>query len=310
MFKKRIEWIDMAKGYGMILVVVAHLTIGNNINIWINSFHMPLFFMLSGYVFSDKNNFPTFLKKKCKSLLLPYLCLGIPVVIFDCVYYSIHHTFTLEYWLTAFWKYIVQIRQYTLWFLAVLFFLNIIFYCAKKILKKNLLLAVFSIASFILGLIYYKLGGPNLPWNIDAAFMALPFFFIGYFYKCNHEKIDKFLNTRKRLIFLSVPCLIINCVFCFLSYNLSGKMFNMFDSTYGIVPLTFIGACAGAFSVILISKLSVFKSIQYVGRNTLLYFAWHQAIFMPLSVDFFAVFGISITNNSSSIDAAVLYFFN
>lgn len=208
------------------------------------------------------------------------------MVIFDCIYYSIHNTFSLEYWLTTFWKFIVQNRQYTLWFLATLFFLNIIFYCAKKLFKTNLALAIFSVAIYIIGLIYYKLGGPSLPWNIDAAFMSIPFFYIGYFYKCNYEKIDKFLNSRKRLIFLSVPCLILNFAFCFISYNTTGKMFNMFDSTYGIAPLTFIGACLGSFSVILLAKLSTFKSIQYIGKNSLIYFAWHQAILMPLSVDF------------------------
>lgn len=38
----RIEWLDMAKGYGIILVIFAHFGVplwGT----WIYSFHMPLF---------------------------------------------------------------------------------------------------------------------------------------------------------------------------------------------------------------------------------------------------------------------------
>ena len=45
----RVEWIDAAKGIGIILVVLGHIwLIGPGQKI-INSFHMPLFFFLSGY---------------------------------------------------------------------------------------------------------------------------------------------------------------------------------------------------------------------------------------------------------------------
>ena len=54
----RIEWIDIAKGIGIILVVIGHnFSDGENIiylRKWIYSFHMPLFFLLSGILFSAK----------------------------------------------------------------------------------------------------------------------------------------------------------------------------------------------------------------------------------------------------------------
>ena len=71
--KKRITWIDMAKGYGIILVILGHLKF-DMFRDWIFTFHMPLFFFLSGYVFSTKYDFVTFLKRKCRSMILPYLC--------------------------------------------------------------------------------------------------------------------------------------------------------------------------------------------------------------------------------------------
>ena len=49
---KRISWIDMAKGYGTILVIFAHIHYGG-LRTWIYTFHMPLFFFLSGYVFKE-----------------------------------------------------------------------------------------------------------------------------------------------------------------------------------------------------------------------------------------------------------------
>ena len=77
----RISWIDMAKGYGTILVIYAHLGQGS-LWTWMYSFHLPLFFFLSGYVFSTKHNFGNFILRKVKSIIVPYFCLGIPMVAF------------------------------------------------------------------------------------------------------------------------------------------------------------------------------------------------------------------------------------
>ncbi|MBP9989017.1 MAG: acyltransferase family protein, partial [Ruminococcus sp.] len=80
--KKRIDWIDMAKGYGMILVIIGHIVADKGIAFrLISSFHMPLFFVLSGYLFSNKKTFKEFFIKKVKSLVVPYFCLCIPLII-------------------------------------------------------------------------------------------------------------------------------------------------------------------------------------------------------------------------------------
>ena len=54
----RIEWIDIAKGFGILLVILGHTIAYDCSHIVYNSiysFHMPLFFFLSG-VMSKKEN--------------------------------------------------------------------------------------------------------------------------------------------------------------------------------------------------------------------------------------------------------------
>jgi fucose 4-O-acetylase-like acetyltransferase len=69
---KRIEWIDLSKGIGMVLVILGHcVCFGGNIHNIVFSFHMPLFFILSGIVFG--NNQKNFVLKKAKALLVPYV---------------------------------------------------------------------------------------------------------------------------------------------------------------------------------------------------------------------------------------------
>lgn len=58
MGKERIEYIDIAKGTGIILMVLGHIpAFSNNYKFaykFIYAFHMPLFFIISGYLFAYK----------------------------------------------------------------------------------------------------------------------------------------------------------------------------------------------------------------------------------------------------------------
>lgn len=51
--KKRILWIDYAKAFAMFFVVIGHVNSGNYLTNWIYSFHMPLFFFLSGITLNE-----------------------------------------------------------------------------------------------------------------------------------------------------------------------------------------------------------------------------------------------------------------
>ena len=44
--KKRIEWVDIAKGIAILLMVIGHEVPSGLLYVFIFSFHMPLFFIL------------------------------------------------------------------------------------------------------------------------------------------------------------------------------------------------------------------------------------------------------------------------
>ena len=50
--KERLDWIDIAKEFGIILVIVGHCLCGNNLSYLIFSFHMPLFFVIDGIFYT------------------------------------------------------------------------------------------------------------------------------------------------------------------------------------------------------------------------------------------------------------------
>lgn len=46
--------LDVIKGVGILLVVVGHTSCPDVLKTWIYSFHMPLFFMVAGYLFNER----------------------------------------------------------------------------------------------------------------------------------------------------------------------------------------------------------------------------------------------------------------
>jgi len=74
---QRIEYIDLAKGFCIIFVVMLHISNYYDIDFWlthkITAFRIPLYYFLSGVFFKSYNGFLNFLKKKTNKLLIPFL---------------------------------------------------------------------------------------------------------------------------------------------------------------------------------------------------------------------------------------------
>ena len=68
--EERIRYFDIAKGLSMIAIVAGHM--GNSpINQFVFTFHVPIFFLISGYFMKPMDDIP-FIKRKAKQLFLPY----------------------------------------------------------------------------------------------------------------------------------------------------------------------------------------------------------------------------------------------
>ena len=297
---KRLDWIDIAKGYGIVLVILAHLNKWS-FNNYIYSFHLPLFFFLSGYVFKVNNNFVDFLIKKIKGLLVPYFLLGIPMVLFIALY-NLKGLKGIKYYSI---QLLIQKRQFTIWFLTGLFILNVLFYFVEKLFKKDVCIFIVSVIMAGLGLFYYKNGGLALPWNMDVSFTAMPFFAGGFICKNNKDKIDDLLSKKNDWLFIILFALI-NLVLTYINIKLSGSTLEMYFNVYGQPIITYLAAFAGIFVVVLISKKFENRIIKYIGRNSLIYFAWHQTIFMPIVDDIFILLKLDVFEPFSTVGSIVI----
>ncbi len=81
--KKRILWLDAARGIAVLLVVLGHLFEESPVYRFafpahhvVYSFHMALFFILSGLTFADRETrFFRFVARRARTILLPYVVL-------------------------------------------------------------------------------------------------------------------------------------------------------------------------------------------------------------------------------------------
>ncbi len=92
MEKTRLTYLDMAKGIGIVLVVLGHSTLtSDGVQAYLTAFHMPLFFVISGILLwvqrQEEKPVWDFLVRKCRTVLVPYfsfslLAIGVELLLF------------------------------------------------------------------------------------------------------------------------------------------------------------------------------------------------------------------------------------
>jgi fucose 4-O-acetylase-like acetyltransferase len=267
---QRIIWIDIAKAFGIFLVVVGHvISSGNIISDWIYSFHMPLFFFLSGICFSKKISYPRFVVRKIKSLVLPYIYVGILISLFELYFQSfnvlskqISHNF---------------FNYGAMWFIPILFITEVIFYPISKIHDKYLY--CFTLLIFaIIGYLLFKFSIIS-PMSLTSVFAATLFYGIGYVSKNTINLL--FGKTYFIIIFFVTHILLL-----FLSDSTIGMMSNtipqpLYNYTAAMTGLLFFCMLSHFFSTHLLKEY--INVILYVGQNTLIILCFHM-IFIKYSV--------------------------
>jgi len=271
--KIRYLWIDMLKGFGMLLVLIGHNSLTpEGVNNYVYSFHVPLFFFMSGMV-SDfkKGNFIGFLKKKFKQLIIPYFSFGIVFLVYMFFIGSrfgsdannnitiLDYCKGLLYGNGNFWP---------IWFLTALFSGNIVVYLAFKIVYNDYLLLLISIIVFFVTNQFIK-SDFYLPYELSIVFGTSFFIIAGNFIKKYLSKINTLKNNYKFVI-----CLFFLSIGFFLS-TLNGRvdMNSMkFNNDYLFIASSLFSICG---FILLFSLLPVVKSLMYVGKNSLIILCLH-----------------------------------
>ncbi len=183
----RLSYIDLAKAVGIFLMVLCHGVVPAGFDHWVHAFHMPLFFLVSGWCFSANRhpNFGKFIQSRAKSLLLPYLFWSVVIFFGWQLFYQITNPAKC-YPLTGFLYHAgYNNAAYSpfcavQWFLTCMFFTQVLALITLKLTKEKplpTLLAAMGLGALGWGCSYLPL---RLPLSLDVAFMACLFFLFGW----------------------------------------------------------------------------------------------------------------------------------
>jgi len=275
----RASFLDIAKGIGIILVVLGHtFSLPHLLYHTIYSFHMPLFFIISGYVYNENkyNGFKLskMLAQRAKRYLIPYyIFAGINLVLalgFNLVFRHTPITFAAikTYVFGTLYCY-ADIRYMPncspIWFLMTLFIGGMIFWAIMKFSYKTrpiwatLLLCV----SFLL----YFFVDFRLPLNLAPTGAAVFLMYVGY--------------LIKRYDLLKHSWLILLFIVGFIASYLNKTNVGMNENTYGNPILFLIAAVCLSLALLILCRLvSKFNNpvnvfLKWLGSNTLLIVAFN-----------------------------------
>ena len=291
----RIAWIDTARGIGLLLVFLGHMRVPF-LSAWIYTFHMPLFFFLSGMLYPGckKYSFTEFAWRRFKGLVIPYFTLGIVIALFYCCLFAYYHRPPSAYteMLSSF---LIQEHYWTIWFLAALFLTQILYYCIDKCFGRwKYSSSLVSLLVCVFGLVRYRLGWGSLPWDLDIALIAQFFFHMGYQFMHNQRVLDGFtgeMSAAKRVC-IAIGCLSVNFVAGKVCVLMSGHSLDMSIGMYGNELMTMISAFAGTLLVLTLSPVIHSAFFTYLGRNTMVLFSWHSRIILVACGMVYAHFGL------------------
>lgn len=284
----RQKQIDILKGISIICIVLLHFEDGifpSFMNVAIGSFMISAFYFTSGWLMDASGNKRTMkehIKKRWKSLGLPYLWFSLIFIAFDILLY-LFGVYNEKYILREVYKTIILRGIGTLWFIPALFGGEIIWLYLKD--KKTILKLLILIISLLYINIYHLFfdGKVDDLWRIiDAPFRVISnistawiVIAIGYYihkYGSNTiHSLNKWQATIMGLLSVSLGFLLCNYGH-FPSLGITGFLWSML-SYAGI--MIFVMPWQNSF---------ICRYFEYWGRNSLILMLTHYTIILELCV--------------------------
>ena len=271
---KRDTSIDITKAIGILLMILGHCTAIPYMPYrhFIFTFHMPLFFIISGYFFKSKE-IKTSLKSDTRHLMTPYFitCIAVILLTFIKSLYSGKFELVLHYIAAMFIAsgsphsclYLSHLPSIgAIWFFPALFVCKNVYNALSVYsIRKRLLYscAIYVIATLIGRYIIF------LPFSVLCGLSAIIFFAIGDYYKLERPKITW-----------------VHCLIGILCWGISFQ----FSKVYLVQPRTdlyFIDVIGATTATFLVYKLSgkinnLFHHsdiLPWIGRNSMYILCFH-----------------------------------
>ena len=270
MTTKRIETIDIMKGLGIIMVMLGHQDLP--VSHLIYSFHMPLFFIIGGYLYKEKS-VSLSLKNDFRRLIIPYVFASSLIIgnemlmsvakndskyVYEALIASIYgsgHSYH-----GALFSETPSIGA--IWFLMALFWTKNIFNILNTFLNNKCLFITCIVLSFAAS--YIDKYVINMPFDILPGLSAIIFYYIGFFLK-------DYVVRWYTIIFLVLMW----------GVAVNYSHLYMVRCDFGCYPIDILGACGGTVIIYFVSKYihcisKLSYMLSWLGVNSLAILCFHS----------------------------------
>ena len=263
--KERIPIFDALKGTAILLMIINHVSLeGAWTGKFIGVFHMPLFFIISGYLYKQRD-FKETIKKNTTKVLLPYILTSLVIwIIFGGVKGQ------LNWGLSILWGNSRPFHNLTgvgpLWFLTAFFwtmiYANILLRINSKKIRWIILAGLFAIS-----VLRVQFTGFLLPFGITTGLGGVIFLFVGMEIKKNPIYINKVSFLWPGII-IWLTCVVLgSCAMAWHIYKLN--LLQVIGGLYGTYVCYWVIKQFKETSFIL-------KSLCFIGANSLSLFCIHS----------------------------------
>ncbi len=267
----RIHWIDTLKGWGILFMMYGHIEFAPQfLKQYIAPLTLVVFFVSAGYTFRSEQDFKPFLIKKIRTLLWPwFLFASLNILLTQILTFS-----KQESLIEQFKDLFLQVRGKTdgLWFFPCMFMSVILYYWLDRFCTNRIL---FYIVNFLLlcgSLSYIRLTGTALPWHIQILGAACFYMAVGNAYKKHEASLRPFFTHKA---FLLVMFIGFTASWFFSRAYYPDVQYNFYTCADSVLfySLIMLFGIAGMLSFVQI--LPSLWIVEYAGRNSLMYFAFH-----------------------------------
>lgn len=290
---ERIVWIDIAKGIGIILVVLGHVNyvsdLDYNIIRVVYMFHMPLFFFLSGYLYKKNTDTKGLVKNKFQQLMVPYFVSLFVLAPFSPMlkelYVSSDVTFIMIVEVIGkllFGGCYLYDEVGILWFLPVMFFTQIVYsvLCNRlKIHNVHLVILLLLIGAYVLSIRFAK--DQLVPLNAHVVMGTLAIYHIGHMYKKSGYKENIIIVTVLALISIASIWFLQDNIFSIRSGYYGYPFFTLFCAIVMILLVKNISEAISRNNIL--SKLFI-----SLGKESLIIMCFHM-LFMLNVVKYISI---------------------
>ena len=266
---RRMDWVDALRAMAMFFVILGHqIHDVTGYFVFTSPIKLPLFFMITGFVFNYKRtDAGAFFKNLFFKLVIPWLCLTIPFVLLKAPFKG----------LAVIPKGLYRILSgRSSWYMPALILAEILWFFTCKFGKGPLRISLTAATLCCLGILASHFHLLNFAM-LNRAMIAQYYILLGYLFKSFHDRIVRL--SWKQLLLCAAVYLLMGFVSLWIWPH---SRMDIHNNSYYNYPCCFAMITLGCFTVFALAeklcgegRVRIPHIVRFLGQSTLVYYLFH-----------------------------------